>query len=92
MAEEKKRAVLYAPNTPSQEQEEQFLCFLREKYGPNVTLDWERRSADGFRLEVDMDVYDWTVSGKLRQMREMLSELPGGRRDVIPLVKEAVQN
>ena len=25
-------------------------------------------------------------------MREMLSELPGGRRDVIPLVKEAVQN
>ncbi|MCI8481277.1 MAG: F0F1 ATP synthase subunit alpha [Oscillibacter sp.] len=92
MAEEKKRAVLYAPNPPSQEQEEQFLCFLREKYGPNVTLDWERRSADGFRLEVDMDVYDWTVSGKLRQMREMLSELPGGRRDVIPLVKEAVQN
>ena len=50
MAEEKKRAVLYAPNPPSQEQEEQFLCFLREKYGPNVTLDWERRSADGFRL------------------------------------------
>ena len=92
MAEEKKRAVLYAPNPPSQEQEEQFLRFLREKYGPNVTLDWERRSADGFRLEVDMDVYDWTVSGKLRQMREMLSELPGGRTDLIPLVKEAVQN
>ena len=92
MAEAKKRAVLRAPNPPSQEQEERFLVFLREKYGPNVTLDWERSNAPGFRLEVDMDIYDWTAAGKLRQLRDMLSELPGGRKDVIPLVKEAVQN
>ena len=92
MAEAKKRAVLRAPNPPSQEQEERFLAFLREKYGPNVTLDWERSNAPGFRLEVDMDIYDWTAAGKLRQLRDMLSELPGGRKDVIPLVKEAVQN
>ena len=44
MFEEKepRHAVIYSAEPPSPQQEERFLRFLRSKYGPDITLGWEK--------------------------------------------------
>ncbi len=85
-------AILYSAEPPSRDQEERFLQFLRGKYGPDVTLSWEKsdKYPGGFRMAVCTEFYDWSGDGRLRQFREKLQELPGG--DVIPLLRDAVQS
>jgi len=86
------RATLYSSVPPSQEQRERFEAFLARKYGEDTALFWEKREdiPRGFRLEVGGDIYDWSLDGRLRQLRQSLQELPGGDKGVIPLLKEAV--
>lgn len=96
MYEEKqpRHAILYSADPPSKEQEARFLHFLWSKYGPEITLSWEKSSQypRGFRMAVCTEFYDWSVDGRLRQLKERLENLPSGRDEVIPLIRDAVQN
>jgi len=66
------------------EQEARFLRFLRSKYGPETTLSWEKsdRYPRGFRMAVYTEFYDWSVDGRLRQLKDRLEDLPAGEGDV----------
>lgn len=87
-------AVLYAAVPPSEAQLAGFRSFLAAKYGPEVTLTWEKSEAfpRGFHLTVGSEVYDWSLDGRLRQLKETLSGLPEADSEVIPLIQEAVRS
>ena len=87
-------AILYSAEPPEKDQEERFLQFLRGKYGPGVTLNWEKsgKYPGGFRMAVGTEFYDWSVDGRLRQFKEKLSQLSGGEGGVIPLLRDTVRS
>jgi F-type H+-transporting ATPase subunit alpha len=89
-----KRAVLLSSTPPTPEQEHRFQAFLSKKYGEETTLIWEKNDqfSTGFRLVLDAQVYDWTAKGLVHQLKDALSPLAGKNEDVVPLLKEAVDN
>lgn len=89
-----KNAVLYSDTSPNEEQEKRFISFLTEKYGPDITLSWEKSDAfpGGFRLEVDTEVYDWSVNGRFQQLKDTLTSVPKENGNIIPLIKETVKS
>ena len=89
----KRTAILYSEAAPSAEQEKGFLRFLNEKYG-ETELIWKESSAfpGGFRLEVGAELYDWSVNGRFRQLRDALAHVPSSNGNIIPLIKETVKD
>ncbi len=87
------RAILCSAKQPSPEQMKRFTQFLLEKYQRKVPVVWEQDSAlrTGFRLQVGSDIYDWTPHGRLRQFQDYLRALRPGQDDLLPLMREAVQ-
>ncbi len=87
------KAVIYSSLAPNQEQEKKFKQFLNKKYG-EIELVWEKTDAfpGGFRLEVGEEIYDWSVNGRFRQLKDALDSVPTTNGNIIPLLKEAVTN
>ena len=85
-------AVIYSAAEPSEEQKARFGRFLKNKYGTDVALSWEKSDAfpGGFRLEVGSDIYDWSVGGRFRQLRDTLVKVPTNNGNIIPLLKESI--
>ena len=79
---------------PTDEQLQRFSQFLTKKYQRKVPLHWEQDDAltDGFRLQVGSDVYDWTPDGQARQFRDYLRQLHSGQVDILPLMRQAVED
>ena len=94
MRETVQEAVLRSAEAPTAQQQTRFADFLKKKYGRALPLRWEEDPAleNGFRLEVGADLYDWSLEGRLRQLRERLEQLRPERESVIPLMREAVRN
>lgn len=88
------KAYLYSESRPSEEQEKRFTAFLKGKYGAGTQLEWVESNLfpGGFRLEVGDDVYDWSVGGRLNQLRHRLEQINGTRDDIIPLIKQAIED
>ena len=87
------RAVLYAAAPPDEAQSARFQAFLKQKYGETELVFCQSdRYPGGFRLEVGSDVYDWSVDGRLRQLRDVFIEIPETSDDVIPLLRESVRS
>ncbi|HIU49176.1 MAG TPA: F0F1 ATP synthase subunit alpha [Candidatus Avimonoglobus intestinipullorum] len=88
-----KKAILFSDTPPDAEQEKRFKAFLHEKYGQDTDLIWEKSDAfpGGFRLEVDEEIYDWSVNGRFQQLNETLVRVPGKNGNTIPLMKEALE-
>ena len=82
-------AYLYASLPPTKEQEERFLTFLEGRYGEEFTLEYRESKAypGGFRLEVGAEVYDWSLSGRFRQLKDSLMQAIGESGDIIPLLR-----
>ena len=85
-------AVIYSAAEPSEMQKARFGQFLKKKYGAEVPLKWEKSDAfpGGFRLEVGSDIYDWSVGGRFRQLRDTLVKVPTNNGNIIPLLKESI--
>ena len=92
-AADKITAVLFSDTALSAEQEQGFLKFLKGRYG-EVELIWKESRAfpGGFRLEVGDELYDWSVNGRFRQLRDVLAEVPKSNGNIIPLIKETVRD
>ena len=96
MSEQKLQARVYSRTAPTEEQLAQLRDFLHQKYQRPVNLHWERddRMKDGFRLELGEGesrelVYDWSSSGKSRQLKDKIAAAIRSRSDVIPLLRNA---
>ncbi|RKJ42143.1 F0F1 ATP synthase subunit alpha [Acutalibacter sp. 1XD8-33] len=85
-------ATLRSAQEPSPAQMERFSAFLNQKYQREVPLKWERDDSlkNGFRLQAGSDVYDWTRHGRLRQFQDYLRLLRPGQEDIVPLMREAL--
>ncbi len=92
--DEKKTAVLYSADKPSENDLARLSSFLKEKYGQPVSIGWKRDQTvtGGFRLVIGTDVYDWNKQGRLRQLQDALLALRNEREDIIPLIKETLTN
>ena len=88
------KAYLYSESLPIEDQENLFAAFLKGKYGAGTQLEWVESNLfpGGFRLEVGDDVYDWSVGGRLNQLRHRLEQINGTRDDIIPLIKQAIED
>ena len=89
----KRHAVLYAAAPPDEAQRARFEAFLNNKYG-EVELEFRKSTLypGGFRLEVGSEIYDWSISGRFRQLRDVLTEVPDENGNIIPLLKESVRS
>lgn len=95
-------AFIYSLNEPTQEQREKLCNFLEEKYSANVSVVWKKDEGvkDGFRIEIGKGVYkwsldkiyDWSPEGKKRQLKEEITKAIKNKTDVIPLIKETIDN
>ena len=87
-------ARLYSSISPDAKQLERFGKFLQNKYGQEVPLEWIESDAfpGGFRLEVGNDIYDWSVGGRFRQLRDTLVKVPTKNGNIIPLLKETISS
>ena len=71
-------ALLYSADAPSEEQRQRFADFLARTYPDRtLTLEWKRdmRLKGGFRLEVGSDIYDWSLKGRMAQLRSRIDAL-----------------
>ncbi len=89
-----KQAVLYSITAPDEKQEARFKAFLAKKYGEEVELTWEKSDAfpGGFRLEIENEIYDWSVNGRFQQLRDTLTSVPKQNGNIIPLIKETIES
>ncbi len=87
-------AKLYSAVEPSKEQQKRFGSFLKNKYGQELSLEWVKSDAfpGGFRMEVGNDIYDWSVGGRFRQLRDTLVKVPTDNGNIIPLLKESIES
>lgn len=87
-------AKLRSLEKPTSEQESKILSFLQKKYGNNVELILEEddKVDFGFILQVGSDIYDWSVIGKIEQLRTLLEEVSVETEDYMPLMKDKVKN
>lgn len=86
------KAALRSGTPPDEAQRERLLTFLRKTYGVDFTLEWTQDESvrDGFILEAGDDVYDWSLGGRIRQLRERMDGVRGSGEDVIPLIRETM--
>lgn len=90
-----KKAVIYSAVAPDEKQRERFLAYLGSKYGTEIELVWEKsdKFSGGFRLVVDSEVFDWSVSGKYRQLREAMSRAADKKgENIISLLRETIES
>ena len=87
------KAELRSAVKPTEEQLRRFEKFLTGKYKRKVPLQWEEDPAlkQGFRLQVGADMYDWTMQGRVRQFRDYVRGLESGSNDILPLMRQAVE-
>ena len=86
-------ALLYSPEAPSDEQRKRFEDFLARTYPDRtITLTWKKDAGlkGGFRLEVGSDVYDWSLQGRMEQLRRKIEALDARQDNVLPLMRQAV--
>ena len=89
-----KEAVLYSSVEPDSAQQKRFRDFIAAKYGPDIQLIWKKdgKYPNGFRLEVESDVYDWSIEGRFEQLKQMLKNSASDGSDSIPLMKENIRS
>ena len=88
------RAKLLCYTLPNKEQEKSFLEFIQGKYGEDTALDivLDESLHGGFQLFVGSEVYDWSNSGRMRQLKEKLHGLHYDSSDVMPMLREGIES
>ncbi len=99
--------MLYSAEAPNDTQKQQLIEFLSDKYKDDITLLWreDKELTEGFRLEIGTaagdgsgrnwkidSVYDWSLEGRLRQLKGEIRRSLGKSDNIIPLMKETIEN
>lgn len=90
------RAFLYSAEKPEPGRFAQFEAFLKKKYGADVTMEWveDHSMPDGFRLQYQDDVYNWTARSRLTQLQKQWRDVANRAdkdTDIIPLLRDSLQ-
>ena len=87
-------AVIRSNLPPTEDEKNRLAAYLKKVRGIEVPVTWEKDDAivDGFQMQVGSDIYDWTISGRLRQFKESLDKLNPASGNIIPLIRETVEN
>ena len=84
-------ATLRSASLPDEFQKKRFVDFLEKRYNTKVKLVCieDITIQGGFELRIGTDVYDWTVDGRMDQLKKRLAELPNTTpENIITLMKE----
>ena len=87
-------AVIYSAAPPTHDQMVRFWAFLDSRYPEEIELTWQPdpQIQGGFMLKAGMDVYDWSLEGRLRKLRREIDTLPSDpSRSLISLLQEHLQ-
>ena len=91
-AEAENAAVLCSAEEPTAEQRARLEAFILRTAGEALPLRWEKdETLRGFRLRVGKTVFDWSLAGRVRQLREKMHASVPDDGDVLPLLRTAVQ-
>lgn len=101
-------AILFCANPPDETQRGQLTAFLRKEHHPEIDLSWTKDESltEGFRLEIGTwdqesasepvwimeSVYDWSLEGKIQQLKEEIRHISAHGGDIIPLLKDTFQH
>lgn len=95
-------AFIYSRETPTDEQLKKVQDFLEKKYGAAVAVIPKQDDSvrDGFRIEIGTSTYkwnldrifDWSVEGRAKQLKESISEAIRGKQDVLPMIRQAIED
>ncbi|MBQ3401739.1 MAG: F0F1 ATP synthase subunit alpha [Lachnospiraceae bacterium] len=87
-------AVLSGDKRPTPDQEARLLKFVQKKYGENTVLVWEEdpKEKRGFTLKIGAETYDWSIDGRLGQLRATLRGEDRGAdtSKILPMLKETL--
>ncbi len=87
----KLHALLHCVTPPTARQEKGILAFLRKKYGScELEIVNDPSIKGGFVLYAGADVYDWSVKGRVQQLRRSLELGDTDASGIIPLLKEKI--
>ncbi len=93
-------ARLYSSKEPTGEQKERLRRYLEKTRQKPFRVVWkeDRHVRDGFRIELGTDprsgaaceVFDWSLEGKGRQLKDKITEAIHSHGDVMPLIRETI--
>ena len=87
-----KTAILYSSREPTKEQFNRIKSVIRSKTGAkDLEFVYDEKITNGFKLEVDNRLYDWTVEGRLHQLTSKLDSLES-KKSVVPLMRKAIDD
>ena len=90
------RAVLTYVTPPTEEQLTKIKAFLHQKYQNDempLELSEDRTLLGGFKITVGSEEFDWSMKGRLQQMKQRLSDTPemlASSQEVIDLLKTQI--
>ena len=95
-------ARLYSSKEPTGEQKERLRRYLEKTRQKPFRVVWkeDRHVRDGFRIELGTDprsgaaceVFDWSLEGKGRQLKDKITEAIHSHGDVMPLIRETINS
>ena len=95
-------ARLYSSKEPTEEQKERLRLYLEKTRQKPFRVVWkeDRHVRDGFRIELGTDprsgaaceVFDWSLEGKGRQLKDKITEAIHSHGDVMPLIRETINS
>ena len=90
---ETNKAYLFAESEPSEVQKNSLHKFIKETVGTDLEILWEKsdRYPGGFALKIGEKIYDWSTSGRLKQLKELVSGVSSSD-DIIPLIKDKLSD
>lgn len=91
---EKLSAILESAKEPSKEQIKKIQKFLEDKYNSTIEVVFSQDDTIeyGFIIRVGSDLYDWTLEGKLTQLREDIEKIDTNDNNYVLLLREKVHD
>lgn len=88
------QAILYSSVPPDETQKKRLCDFISEKNGNDTELVWKKSDEypGGFRLEIGVEVYDWSIDARLEQFRDTVENTVGKSDNIIPLLKDTIRS
>ncbi len=88
-----KTAFLYSSKEPTKEQFERIKETIAKRYKiKELKFVFDENIKNGFKLEVDNKLFDWTVEGRLHQLTSKLDLLDSSKKSVMPLMRKVVDD
>jgi F-type H+-transporting ATPase subunit alpha len=87
------RAYLFAESEPNEAQKNSLHKFIKETVGNDLEIVWEKsdKYPGGFALMIGEKIYDWSTSGRLKQLKALVSGVSSSD-DIIPLIKDKLND